>query len=310
LTLAESTGSLDVLCVGFATHDLLAAVSSYPPADAKTEVMDLDDQGGGPAATAAVAIARLGGRVAMVAAVGDDRRGEAILAELGREGVDVSACIRVPGAKSPLSIVIVDRSAGTRSAFSHRGSATLMPEQVPADLVARARVVLVDAMMPGAALEAARLAQEAAVPVVLDAGTMKPGVKTLLASVDYAIPPLATAVQMTGESDPGMAALSLLRKGMVAVVVTMGPDGYALASWNDGVLREGSFQVKVVDSTGAGDAFHGGFAFALARDFDVPEAARFASAVAALKCRKPGGRAGLPGLAEVQTLLSGRGDGA
>jgi sulfofructose kinase len=307
--LSESTGSLDVLCVGFATHDLLAAVSSYPPSDAKTEVIELEEQGGGPAASAAVAVARLGGRVALVAAVGDDERGETILAGLQREGVDVSHCRRVAGAQSPLSLVVVDRSAGTRSVLYHRGSATLMPEHVPAELVASARVVLVDAMMPGAALEAARLAQQVGVPVILDAGTLKPGVKTLLASVDYAIPPLATAMQIAGESEPGMAALALLRKGMAAVIVTMGHDGYVVASWNDGVIRGESFQVEVVDSTGAGDAFHGGFAFALARDYLVPEAARFASAVAALKCRVPGGRAGLPTLAEVQTLLSGRGDG-
>jgi sulfofructose kinase len=307
--LSQSTGLLDVLCVGFATHDLLAAVAGYPPSDAKTQVIDLEEQGGGPAATAAVAVARLGGGVALVAAVGDDQRGETILAELEREEVDVSHCRRIPGARSPLSLIVVDRSTGTRSVLYSRGSATLMPEYVPADLVARARVVLVDAMMPGAALEAARLAQEAGVPVVLDAGALKPGVKTLLASVDYPVPPLSTAVQITGESDPGMAALSLLRKGMGAVVVTMGADGYVVASRSEGVIREESFQVKVVDSTGAGDAFHGGFAFALARDYPLRKAARFASAVAALKCRRPGGRAGLPSLAEVQTLLSGRSDG-
>lgn len=306
--MTQSRTQLDVLCVGYATHDLVAPVPSYPSPDSKVEVPDLGEQGGGPAASAAVAVARLGGRVALVTAVGDDPRGESILSGLTRERVDVSHCHRVPGASSPLSLIVVDRAAGTRTIIYHRGGARLRPEQVPPDLVARARVVLVDSLMPGAALEAARLAQQSGVPVVLDSGEMKPGVRALLASADYPVPPIRAAIDITGQSEPRLAALALLKRGVRGVVVTMGADGYVVAS-PDGIHREGAFEVDVVDTTGAGDAFHGGFAYGLAREWPIRRAARFAAAVAALKCRKPGGRAGLPSLAEVEAFLVERGDG-
>lgn len=291
--------------MGFATHDLLAAVAGYPPADAKIEVLELEEQGGGPAATAAVAIARLGGRVALLAAVGDDDRGERILAELAREGVDVGRCARTPGGRSPLSLVVVDRQAGTRNVFRYSGTVSLDPKLIDAALVKGARVVLLDSHMPEAALRAARLARRSRVPVVLDPGTPKAGLGALLELADYPVPPLATAIWASGENDPERAAATLLRGPAKAVVATMGASGYVVVT-EEGTWRAMAFPVETVDTTGAGDAFHGAFAFALAQGRPVREAARFAAAVAALKCRKPGGRAGLPTLAEVDELLAKR----
>jgi len=295
---------MDVLCVGFANQDLLAGVAGYPPPDTKIDVLDLVEQGGGPAATAAVAVARLGGRAALLAAVGDDERGEVILADLAREGVDVSGCPRCRGASSPLSMVVVDRSAATRTIFRYLGTSSLQPEDVDSSQVGYARVLLMDAHMPEAALEAARVAREAGVPVVLDAGEPKARLEELLAASDYVVPPLSTAQWITGESDPESAAVALLGDTVRAVVLTMGAAGHVVAT-REGVWRESAFRVEVVDTTGAGDAFHGAFALAIAWERPVRDAARFAAAVAALKCRKPGGRAGLPGLAEVEALLSG-----
>ena len=301
--MSGSGRSLDVLCVGLANEDVLMAVEGYPPADAKVEVLDLAEQGGGPAATAAVAVARLGGRVALLAAVGDDWRGERILAELEGEGVDVSRCPRLVGASSPLSLVVVDRSAGTRNVFRHPGTATLRPEHVDRDLVLAARVVLVDAHMPEAALAAAGLARGAGSIVLLDVGEPKAEMERLVATADYPVPPLSTAIRMTGETEPERAAAALLHPAARAVIVTMGSAGHVVAT-REGTWREPAFPVRVVDTTGAGDAFHGGFAFALAQGRPVRDAARFAAAVAALKCRKPGGRAGLPTLPEVKRLLA------
>lgn len=300
--MSEPMRSLDVLCVGLANHDLLMPVEGYPPPDTKIEVLDLREQGGGPAATAAVAIARLGGRVALLAAVGDDERGKGILAELAREGVEVSFCPRSPGPSS-VSVVIVDRPAGTRTIFRYPGSAELKEEQVDPTLVQCARVLLVDAHMPEAAREATRIAREAGVPVVLDPGEPKTGLERLLEGADYPIPPVETALWATGETDPERAAARLLHEGARAVIVTLGAEGYVVAT-GEGIRRESAFRVEVVDTTGAGDAFHGGFAFALAQGSPVREAARFAAAVAALKCRKPGGRTGLPTLPEVRGLLA------
>ncbi len=294
---------LDVLSLGFANHDLLLVVDGYPPADSKRDALDLLEQGGGPAATAAVAVARLGGRVALLTTVADDQRGERILSDLAREGVDVSYCSRAPGAISALSLIVVDASAGTRTIFRYRGSLRPELERLDPKLVKGARVLLVDGHLPESALQAARIAREAGLPVVLDPGEPKPALEELLGLADYPISPLHTALWATGESDPEQAALGLLRRGAKAAIVTQGASGYLLAT-EEGVRQEPAFQVKVVDTTGAGDAFHGGFAFALARGRSVEEAARFAAAVAALKCRKLGGRAGLPTLAEVEALLT------
>lgn len=293
---------LDVLCVGFANQDLLLEVDGYPPQDAKIDVRRLMEQGGGPAATAAVAIARLGGRVALISALGDDRLGERMLAELAEEGVDTSYCPRLPGVESALSVAVVDSVAGTRNIFCYRGPAELGPERVDPTAVRRARLVLLDTNLPQASLEAARVAQDAGIPVVLDTGVPRPGLETLIAMADYPIPPLISAQWATGEEDPERAARAMLRGRARAVVVTMGSDGYLVAT-HEGVWREAAFKVDVVDSTGAGDAFHGGFAYAFARGGSVREAARFGAAVAALKCRSLGGRTGLPTLREVEMLL-------
>jgi sugar/nucleoside kinase (ribokinase family) len=285
-----------------ATHDLVAAVDGFAPPDSKVRVDDLLEQGGGPAATAAVAIARLGGRVALVSAVGADHRGEQILAELAAEGVDVSGCVRPAGSRSPVSMVTVERVTGSRNIHNYTGTASLAPSDVDPEVVAAAGLLLVDANLPEAAAAACRAARRAGVPVVLDAGEPKAGVEDLVALADYPVPPIGAARWLTGESEPERAALALLRGPARAVVVTMGTDGYVVAS-AEGVWREPAFRVEVVDTTGAGDAFHGGFAFSLARGTPAREAARFGAAVAALKCRRPGGRTGLPSLAEVEALL-------
>lgn len=300
--MSGSSPRLDVLCVGYACHDLVASVSNFPRIDTKTEVERLLEQGGGPAATASVAIARLGGKVALLSAVGDDERGKRILRDLEAEGVDVSACVADPGTTSPLSLVVVDRLGGTRTIFYASGTMKLRERDLAPELVASAKVMLVDTDLQEATPRACGMARQAGVPVVLDAGEPKPAVHELLPLADYPAPPLETARWLTGEREPEEAARALLRGNARAVVVTMGADGYVVAT-PEGVWRDPAFRVEAVDTTGAGDAFHGGFALALARGMGAREAARFAAAVAALKCRKPGGRTGLPTLAEVEALL-------
>ncbi len=295
--------AFDVLCLGFANHDMIAAVEGYPPPDSKNEVLDLLEQGGGPAATAAVAIARLGGRVALLAAVGDDQTGERVLREVAAEGVDASHCPRRQGAVTAVSLVIVDRSAATRAVFRYSGTMKLLPADVDPALVKSARVLLIDAHMPEAALAAASIARQGSIPVVLDSGEPKEGLGELMAVADYPAPTAAAARWLTGEQDVERAARSLLREPARAVVATMGAGGYVIAT-PEAVRREPAFLVDAVDTTGAGDAFHGGLALALAWGQPIEEAARFGAAVAALKCCKPGGRTGLPTLPEVEELLA------
>ncbi len=302
--LSRFSATLDVLCVGYACHDIVASVDVFPRIDTKAEVRGILEQGGGPAATAAVTIARLGGKAALLSAVGDDERGGRILRELEAEGVDISACVRCDGATSPLSLVIADRAAGTRTILYAGGTMILRASDLDPRLITGARVMLVDTDLLEATPGACRLARRVGVPVVLDAGEPKPTVHELLPLADYVVPPLATARWLTGVEEPEGAARALLKGRAKAVVVTMGAEGYVVATL-EGVRRGPAFKVDTVDTTGAGDAFHGAFALALAWGRPVPDAARFAAAVAALKCRAPGGRTGLPTLAEVEALLGG-----
>ena len=151
-------------------------------------------------------------------------------------------------------------------------------------------------------LTAARWAREAGITVVLDADVVKPHIPELLELTDYIVASERFAREFTGETDVKRAAGRLLRDGVTAVVVTAGDQGSFCAS-REIEFHCPAFQVKVVDTTGAGDVFHGAFDFGLLRGWDLQRTIRFASAVAAMTCRHPGGRAGIPALGEALAFL-------
>jgi ribokinase len=152
-----------------------------------------------------------------------------------------------------------------------------------------------------AAITAARWARRAGIPVFFDANRPREGLDVLLPLVDYLVTSATFPQAFTGESDLQRAAQRLLDLGPRAVVVTQGAGG---CRWftREGAGAEPGFCVKVVDSTGAGDAYHGAFVYGVLAGWDLPRVARFSNAVAALNCRKLGGRAGLPDLREALAL--------
>jgi len=262
-------------------------------------------QGGGLTATAAVAAARLGGRVEFWTRVGDDFTGKFLLEELQADGVDVSSSAVVSGGTSPVSLVHVDGDSGERTIYHYPGRGLdVGADGLPYDRVRQAACVLLDDWWRPAALRAAETARAAGVPVVADLSPNDANAD-LVARVSH----LVASSAHFGAASPQEALQRLHALGPPVVALTMGTEGCWYSDGAD-ARHAPAFAVEAVDTTGAGDVFHGAFGWALAQGWDLAEVVEFASAVAALKCRRLGGRTGIPTLAETLDLLRARGSAA
>jgi len=282
---------VDVLCVGHASYDLVFAIPHHPAADEKLFADAHLNCGGGPAANAAVTVARLGYRAAFAGYLGHDLYGQLHAAELDAEGVD-TCCLARGAAPTPVSVVLV-KPDGSRALVCHKG-ATAVLEADAVDLAALdARVLLFDGHEPN--LSAALLARP--VPKVLDAGSLNPGTEALMSRVDYLVSSEKFARQWLGEDHPERA-LQRLADIAPAVVITLGERGLIWrASGETGRLP--AFPIEPMDTTGAGDALHGAFAAGLAAGLDWLDLLRYAAAAGAACCEVLGARPGLPDVARL-----------
>jgi sulfofructose kinase len=291
-----------ILCVGIATLDQIFALDAMPARPEKYRARDLVVTTGGTAANGAVAIARLGGSVTFFGALGDDRRGDEIVAGLAAEGIDCAGVRRVAGSQSPLSAILVD-SAGERMVISHSdpelpGPTGLLPQRLPGGVDA----VLGDTRWQAGSAHFFRLGRESGVPAILDADRApldRPELLELASHVAFSMQGLQ---DLTGIGDARTALAALPEIG-AWVGVTNGAEGVFFRD-GGGIGHEPAFQVAAVDTLGAGDVWHGAFALALAEGRPERQAVRFASAAAALKCTRFGGRNGAPRRAEVDAFLS------
>ncbi len=297
---------IEVLCIGHAAHDLCMSVAAYPAENSKVQTDRLVESGGGPAANAAWLLARWGVPTALAAVVGDDEYGRRVLAELRQGGVECSLMETRPGFLTPVSFIIANRSSGSRTIINRRAPAAALdlPRHKLAGL--QPRLLLFDGHEPGASLAALQAFPSAI--TVLDAGTLREGTEVLSRRVQYLVCSERFAAQVAGHEDVDghwQSCLRLVqaRNGRVAVV-TLGEKGLL---FSDG-RQEGrlpALPVQAVDTTAAGDIFHGAFAFALAQAMDLHAALRLATVAAGLSVQRPGGRPSAPALAEVleQTSL-------
>jgi len=295
----------DILGLGVVSVDELLYVEHYPPPDSKAQVLARDRQGGGLTGTALVAAARLGARCAFAGVLGDDELSQHAISELEREGIDCSPTLRRPEARPCHSTVIVDRTTGSRNIFFTReGVMTRAPDEIDGDLIARCRVLFVDSLDLDSALRMVTLAASLGVPVVSDLEFREYAhAEELLAHVQHLICAESFALRWTGASSAEEAVDILARTKRACTAATAGEQGCWYAVDGGPVRRQPAFRVPVVDTTGCGDVFHGAYAACLARGLDVAEAICFASATAALKATRPGGRAGIPDRATVEEFL-------
>lgn len=289
---------------GLSAFDITWSVQSLPSGGGKTRAFDLREGGGGMAANAAVAAAKLGAQVQFWGRAGQDGAGRAMHDDLAALGVDVKHFRLFDGARSSVSGIVVDER-GERMIVNFRGAGLPAdPAWLPTDVIAGADAVLADPRWPEGALHVFQAARGHRVATVLDGDVAEGSVfDQLLPFVDYAVfsePGLAGYAAHAGDLE---ARLAFARsRGCAVAAVTVGERGVAWMD-TDGVHRLPAFAVDVVDTTGAGDVFHGAFVFALGAGIPVPEALQFSSAVAALKCTRSGGREGAPDLATAVSSL-------
>jgi sugar/nucleoside kinase (ribokinase family) len=292
--------------VGLATLDTVYRVAAMPAVNEKVVASGQELSAGGPAANAAVTFAALGGQAVLVTALGGHVLARYAADELTGRGVRLVDAAPTADSAPAVSSIYVVESTGDRSVVSVNGAAVHAPapDQL-ASVVAGADVVLVDGHHPGLALAAARLARQHAVPLVLDAGSWKPVLEDLLPLVDVAVCSADFAPPALG-AGAGAVADALRRWGVRATMVTHG--GEPVRWWCDDASGEVAVpRVAVRDTLGAGDAFHGAFAYAVATaPAALPTGAlAFAARVAALRCTVPGPRAwlALPALAELADAI-------
>ncbi|MDD4857155.1 MAG: PfkB family carbohydrate kinase [Candidatus Krumholzibacteria bacterium] len=293
----------DVVGIGYTALDYLGIVDHFPAENTKLEMRGFAIQGGGPTATAMVTLRRLGLEVSFIGKIGDDDFGARMIEELRSESVDVSAVVVERGAASQYAFIMVDAGTAARTILWTRGSVSpLRSSEANLDLVAAARGLFIDDLEPEAALAAARTARASSVPVLIDAGSVREGVCELLPYCDHIIASELFGEQISGSKDLRASLEAIRSFGPKSSVVTLGEKGCAFLNGGE-VVEVPGFAVRAVDTTGAGDVFHGAYLFGVLQGWDILRVCTFANAVAALKCRRLGGRAGIPNLSETLAFL-------
>jgi sugar/nucleoside kinase (ribokinase family) len=290
-----------------AVLDEIFRVDEFPPADGKTQASEFAAVGGGCAANAAIAVARLGGRASFAGPLGgpagQEPISDRILAGLGPEGVDCVGCVRLDGVASAVSAIFVN-ARGERTIATYRDHRLDAVTPRDADtLAAAADMVLADNRFPNFALPICRSAQRRGVPVVLDADKPVQPHDPLFAACSHIVFS-AEGLRATMRTDDLAAALRQFGERTSAfIAVTNGPGPVLWRDEVDAIRQLPVFRVIAVDTLAAGDVFHGAFALALIEGRDAEEALRFAAAAASLKCTRFGGSAAAPMRSEVDALL-------
>ena len=285
----------DVIGMGGNAADHIVTIPRYPEPGEKVAFSRYSRQGGGRTATAMVAVSRLGGRARYIGGVGNDDEGHANVAALREEGVDVDGVLVRPHTFTQRAFILVHEETGERTIVWGRGAGIpLEPEEVVPELITSGKLFYTDAQNPHSAARAARIAHGSGMPVLADLEAVRPGHDEFLPMVDLLVsdarfPAIATGV------DELPRAMELLeeRSGGALVIVTQGPRG-AIARVDGRIESYPGYAVETVDTTGSGDVFHGAFAWSCLRSAELREAIDFSNAVAAMKCRRLGGRDGIP----------------
>jgi len=298
-----SSVEYDVVGLGQCCVDYLGIVEEYPEINKKREVSDLVIQGGGPVATALVTLSRLGIPTSFIGKISDDYFGNLIQDSLLKEGVNIDHIVVEKGRRSQFAFIPIEKETGERTIFWSKATVSpLRSEQVNDSLIRQARVLHLDALMIESSLDAAKCARDAGVLVVVDAGSLREGSLELARLTDYYIASEDFVSQYYHRDAPVEAARELLKLGPKVVVVTLGEKGSVMVTEKE-CFHQPAYKVKVVDTTGCGDVFHGAFIYGILQDWALNKSVIFASATAALKCRSIGGRTAIPTLQEVEKFL-------
>ena len=296
----------EVAGLGIATVDILTCVEKLPLPDEVFEAVSIEVQGGGPVSTALVTLACLGTQTVFLGNIAKDRWGEIILDEFLHYGVSCEYCIMKENGQSAISVILVEQISGQRSIlYQNNRLPVYIPANLPSALIEEVRILHLDGSCLDAASRAARRARDAGTKVSLDGGAGKYWKSSLdiLPVVDILIVARRFASQVTGYDDPYKAGLDLLKYKAEFVVITDGERGCWYLDRQQ-FFHQPAFLVQVQDTTGAGDVFHGAYLYAYLHEWNASRCVRFASAAAAIKCTRVGGRKGIPGIEQVLSFLN------
>lgn len=293
---------MTIACVGITVLDRVFRVSELPTTGGKFVAKKYFEIGGGPAATAAVAISKLGHPVEFIGRVGADDVAQAMQREFTQYGVGQAHIRTIDGATSSFSAILVD-DAGERMIINYQDDQLSRdPEWLKQINFDQFQSVLCDVRWIAGAKHALEQAKSLGIPSVLDADITPEDIGELVALADHVAfsePGLAKFSQV---DDPLEGLRIAQTKTDGTVYVTVGSKG---CYWLEGdeLCHQAGFKVDVVDTTGAGDVFHGAFALAVADQMSARDAVTFSSAVAALKCTKMGGREGVPDRSTAEAFI-------
>ncbi len=290
--------NIDVLCVGHASYDLVFSVDHYPAENEKMVADGFISCGGGPAANAAVMVAKLGLSAAFAGYLGLDVHGELHAQELVAHGVNTQCVIR-GDSPTPLSTVIV-KPDGNRALINYKGDTKPLTASSVDFSVLNPKVILFDGHEPFISVPLAEHARKTGIPTVLDAGSVHDGTLALMGMVDYLVCSEKFALQLKGDENTALAYLATLAP---YVVITLGEWGLI---WQHGQQsgKLDALAINAIDTTGAGDAFHGAFAAGIAAGLDWLTTLRYASVAGSLCCTKMGARLGLPSKKEHEIVFA------
>jgi sulfofructose kinase len=299
----DSLPIVDVAGVGLNATDTVIRLPHFPAFGSKVEFRMSDVLPGGQVASAMVACSQWGLKTRYAGKIGDDAFGLLQQAEMERAGAE-SHWIIAPNCQSQSSFILVDEATGERTILWKRDPRLeLLPAELHREWVVQSRLLHVDGHDCAAASVAARWARDARIPVIADLDNLYPGVEALLENVDYLISSREFPVRMSGEQDLLVSLQSLSRRfGCRVAAATLGADG--VLAWDGSTFHYcPAFEVAPVDTTGAGDIFHAGFAYALIQGWALPKTLEFSCAAAALACMAAGARGGIASLDQVDELI-------
>jgi sulfofructose kinase len=295
----------DVVGVGLNATDTMILIPHFPAYGGKVPFLEEIWSPGGQVASAIVACSVLGLRAKYIGTIGDDERGRIQAESLRGTGVNLDHVQMRKGCSNQSAYILIDQTTGERTVFWNRPDCLrLNASEITEEQIVCARMLHIDGHDTDAVAHAARIARRHGIPVTADVDTIYKGFDEVLPNVDYLVTSSEFPERWTGERDP-FRALALLQDtfGMKVTGMTLGAQG-ALVRSGGRFFYSPAFVVNCIDTTGAGDIFHGAFCYAILKGMEIPEALDFSNAMAALNCTSLGARGGIKFEVEARALIA------
>lgn len=303
-----SQPQFDVVGVGLNATDTMILIPHFPAYGGKVPFVQEVMSPGGQVASAMVCCSQLGLRTKYIGSIGDDERGRIQWESLQGTGVNLDHVQRRKDTPNQSAYILIDQTTGERTVFWSRPEGLRIDaSEITEEQITCAGLLHIDGHDTPAVAHAARIARKNGIPVTVDVDTIYKGFEDVLPNVDYLITSSEFPERWTGEADP-LKALTLLQTtyGMKVAAMTLGAHG-ALARVDGRFAYSPAFVVNCIDTTGAGDVFHGAFCYSVAKGFGIDRALEFSNAMAALNCTALGARGRIATLEEADALI-GRGE--